>query len=83
VNASHEHKRSIARVFVACGVIETPMTVSTRDNPDKLERFLTHIPMHRVGQPEELVGAVLFLASSMSSYVTGTTLPVDGGYLAM
>ncbi|NUX98880.1 SDR family NAD(P)-dependent oxidoreductase [Paraburkholderia youngii] len=68
---------------IAPGVIETPMTVSTRANADKLERFLTRIPMHRVGKPEELVGAVLFLASSMSTYVTGTTLPVDGGYLAM
>lgn len=68
---------------IAPGVIETPMTMSTRENPEKLERFLARIPMHRVGRPEELVGAVLFLASSMSTYVTGTTLPVDGGYLAM
>jgi NAD(P)-dependent dehydrogenase (short-subunit alcohol dehydrogenase family) len=68
---------------IAPGVIETPMTVSTRSNPDKLERFLSRIPMHRVGKPDELVGAVLFLASSMSTYVTGVTLPVDGGYLAM
>jgi NAD(P)-dependent dehydrogenase (short-subunit alcohol dehydrogenase family) len=68
---------------IAPGVIETPMTVSTRANADTLERFLARIPMHRVGKPEELIGAVLFLASSMSTYVTGTTLPVDGGYLAM
>lgn len=68
---------------IAPGVIETPMTFSTRDNPEKLERFLSRIPMHRVGKPDELVGAVLFLASSMSTYVTGVTLPVDGGYLAM
>jgi NAD(P)-dependent dehydrogenase (short-subunit alcohol dehydrogenase family) len=68
---------------IAPGVIETPMTVSTRSDPGKLERFLTRIPMQRVGKPEELVGAVLFLASSMSNYVTGVTLPVDGGYLAM
>jgi NAD(P)-dependent dehydrogenase (short-subunit alcohol dehydrogenase family) len=67
---------------IAPGVIETPMTVSTRSDPTKLERFMTRIPMQRVGKPEELVGAVLFLASSMSTYVTGVTLPVDGGYLA-
>jgi NAD(P)-dependent dehydrogenase (short-subunit alcohol dehydrogenase family) len=41
-----------------------------------------HTPMGRVGKPEELVGPVLFLASNLSSYVTGTMLPVDGGYLA-
>lgn len=67
---------------IAPGVIETPMTVSTRSDPAKLERFMARIPMNRVGKPEELVGAVLFLASSMSTYVTGVTLPVDGGYLA-
>ncbi|WP_154678016.1 SDR family NAD(P)-dependent oxidoreductase [Paraburkholderia nodosa] len=67
---------------IAPGVIETPMTVFTRDDPARLERFMSRIPMKRVGKPEELVGAVLFLASSMSSYVTGVILPVDGGYLA-
>jgi NAD(P)-dependent dehydrogenase (short-subunit alcohol dehydrogenase family) len=76
-------KEGIRINAIAPGVIETPMTVSTRANPDKLERFLARIPMHRVGKPDELVGAVLFLASSMSTYVTGVTLPVDGGYLAM
>ena len=58
------------------------MTVSTRSEPEKLERFLARIPMKRVGKPEELVGAVLFLASDMSTYVTGVTVPVDGGFLA-
>ncbi len=67
---------------IAPGVIETPMTVATRSDPARLERFMARIPMNRVGKPEELVGAVLFLASSMSTYVTGVTLPVDGGYLA-
>jgi len=67
---------------VAPGVIATAMSASTRADPEKLERFLTRIPMGRVGEPDELVGAVLFLASSMSSYVTGITVPVDGGFLA-
>jgi len=67
---------------IAPGVIATEMSASTRADQSKLDRFLSRIPMGRVGQPEELVGAVLFLASSMSTYVTGITLPVDGGYLA-
>jgi NAD(P)-dependent dehydrogenase (short-subunit alcohol dehydrogenase family) len=67
---------------IAPGVIATPMTVATRENPDAIGRFMAHTPLGRVGQPEELVGPVLFLASDMSSYVTGTILPVDGGYLA-
>jgi NAD(P)-dependent dehydrogenase (short-subunit alcohol dehydrogenase family) len=67
---------------IAPGVIETPMTASTRDDPDRLAGFMTRTPLGRVGQPEELVGPVIFLASPMSSYVNGVILPVDGGYLA-
>lgn len=68
---------------LAPGVIETPMTASTRENPEKLVSFMTRIPMGRVGQTEDLVGPVIFLASDMSRYVTGVTLPVDGGFLAV
>ncbi|PUE20519.1 3-oxoacyl-ACP reductase [Limnohabitans sp. MMS-10A-160] len=67
---------------IAPGVIATAMSASTRADPAKLEKFLTRIPMGRVAEPEELVGAVLFLASPMSSYVTGVTIPIDGGFLA-
>ena len=65
------------------GVIATPMTQATRDNPDAIARFLAHTPMGRVGEPEELVGPILFLASDAASYVTGALLPVDGGYLTV
>lgn len=67
---------------LAPGVIETPMTEATRADPQRLAPFLARTPMGRVGQPEELVGAVLFLSSALSTYVTGVTLPVDGGFLA-
>ena len=67
---------------IAPGVIDTPMTATTRAAPAKLERFMMRTPMARVGQPEELIGPVVFLASEMASYVTGVTLPVDGGFLA-
>ncbi len=66
---------------IAPGVIATPMTEGTCANPDAMQRFMSHTPMGRVGDAEELVGPVLFLASDLSSYVTGTMLPVDGGYL--
>ena len=63
------------------GVIETPMTEVTRNNPDAIAKFITHTPMGRVGRPDELIGPVLFLTSDAASYVTGALLPVDGGYL--
>jgi NAD(P)-dependent dehydrogenase (short-subunit alcohol dehydrogenase family) len=66
---------------IAPGVIATPMTEATRADPEAIGRFLGHTPMGRVGEPEELVGPVVFLASRLSSYVSGVMLPVDGGYL--
>lgn len=68
---------------LAPGVIETPMTAATRQDPSRLESFMTRIPMGRVGQTEDLVGPVIFLASDMSRYITGITLAVDGGFLAV
>ena len=68
---------------IAPGVIETPMTQTTREDPERLAGFLKRTPLGRVGQPEELVGPVLFLASPMASYVNGVILPVDGGFLAV
>lgn len=68
---------------LAPGVIETPMTAATREDPKRLDAFMTRIPMQRVGQTEDLVGPTIFLASDMSRYVTGVTLAVDGGFLAI
>lgn len=68
---------------LAPGVIETPMTNATLTNPERLARFMVRIPSGRLGQPQELVGAAVFLASNLASYVNGVTLPVDGGILAV
>lgn len=46
-------------------------------------KFLQRVPLGRVGETDEIAGPALFLASDMSSYVTGVTIPVDGGYLAL
>jgi NAD(P)-dependent dehydrogenase (short-subunit alcohol dehydrogenase family) len=68
---------------IAPGVIETAMTEVTRSDPARLAGFVSRTPLGRVGQPEELVGPVVFLVSEMASYVSGVTLPVDGGFLAV
>ena len=47
------------------------------------QKFLERLPLGRVGETEEIAGPAVFLASDMSSYVTGVTIPVDGGYLAL
>ena len=59
------------------------MTENTREDPNRLAGFMKRTPLGRVGQPEELVGPVVFLASPMASYVNGVILPVDGGFLAV
>ncbi len=68
---------------IAPGVIETAMTEPTLADPARREGFMRRIPMARVGQPDDLVGPVVFLSSGMSAYVTGATLAVDGGFLAV
>ena len=54
-----------------------------RLSPERRAEAIRRTPMGRFGELEELVGAAIFLASPASSYVTGATIPVDGGYLAM
>jgi len=67
---------------IAPGIINTAMTEVTRADSQRLSSFLNRVPMKRVGEPEELIGPVVFLCSDAASYVTGAVLPVDGGFLA-
>lgn len=64
------------------GPFATDMNKALLDDPEKYQAFVAKIPMARWGELNELDGAVIFLASNASSYVTGTTLTVDGGWTA-
>ncbi len=68
---------------ISPGVIETPMIDPIKEDPEQQKAILARVPMHREGKPEEVSKAVLFLASDDSSYVTGSTLVVDGGWLSV
>jgi 2-deoxy-D-gluconate 3-dehydrogenase len=63
--------------------ILTPLTQATFDDPVMREDLLKRIPKGRVGQPEDIVGAVVFLASDAAAMITGHTLLVDGGWTAI
>jgi NAD(P)-dependent dehydrogenase (short-subunit alcohol dehydrogenase family) len=67
---------------IAPGVFRTPLNTKALDIPERLAAIVGRTPMGRVGKVEELVGAAIFLASDASSFVTGQTIPVDGGFLA-
>ncbi len=62
------------------------MWIEHKENPIRaklVDRVTSGIPIGRMGEPEEMVGPVLFLASDAASMVTGISMPVDGGNLAM
>jgi NAD(P)-dependent dehydrogenase (short-subunit alcohol dehydrogenase family) len=67
---------------IAPTFIRTPMTQSTFDNPERVKWLEEKIKLGRVGEIEDIMGAVLFLASDASALVTGTSLLIDGGWTA-
>ncbi len=78
--AAREFAAYGVRVNAVCpGVIVTPMTERLRHNPEQMARWRAEIPLGRLGQPEEVSGLCLWLASDAASYVTGAAWHVDGG----
>jgi NAD(P)-dependent dehydrogenase (short-subunit alcohol dehydrogenase family) len=64
---------------IAPGLIKTDFAKALWDNPDTLKRALTGTPLKRIGEPEEIAGAAVYLASKAGAYMTGQMLVVDGG----
>ncbi len=67
---------------IAPGMIETPMLDSIKQDPKAMEGILARVPLNRMGKPEEIADLVVFLASDKSSYITGSIVVIDGGWLA-
>lgn len=67
---------------IAPGGIDTPMANPEGKSRKEMDAIMANVPLKRIGTPEEVAAAVVFLASDEASYITGTTLYVDGGWLA-
>ena len=68
---------------ISPGYIDTDLTKGLRQNPARRDALLRQVPLGRLGKPDEIAGAAIYLASDAASYVTGQTLDVDGGWLAL
>ena len=66
---------------IAPGPINTPMLAERLNEPGGREWLEDKVPMGRLGEPEDCARGIAFLLSDESSYITGVTLPIDGGWL--
>lgn len=73
--------RGVTVNAIAPGYIHTDLTVFLMQDETRNREILSRIPMGRWGEPEDLIGTVLFLSSAASDYVSGAVIPVDGGFL--
>jgi NAD(P)-dependent dehydrogenase (short-subunit alcohol dehydrogenase family) len=82
-NMALDYAQYQIRVNCICpGFVRTPMAKALLENPDKEKRLVDTHPLGRLGTPEDVANAVVFLASDLSSWITGIALPVDGGFSA-
>jgi glucose 1-dehydrogenase len=79
--ASEVARHNVRMVNIGPGAINTPINAATLDDPQKKAALINEIPLRRVGTPDDIANAVVWLASDQASYITGTTLFVDGGLM--
>ena len=71
------------RVNAVCpGLVQTKFSAALWQDEQTLQRFLGHVPLGRIGQPEDIVGLAIYLAGDAGRYCTGAVFTVDGGYFA-
>jgi NAD(P)-dependent dehydrogenase (short-subunit alcohol dehydrogenase family) len=71
--------RNVRVNCIAPGIIRTDFAKALWDNPDVYERAVERYPLRRIGEPDEIAGTAIFLASKAGSFLTGQTIVVDGG----
>ena len=81
--ASEWGPQGIRSNVVSPGLVVTPMSQSFYDTPGVTERRTAVVPARRIGMPQDIADAILFLASDRSSYINGDEITVDGGYVNM
>jgi glucose 1-dehydrogenase len=74
-------KHNITVNNIAPGAIDTPIDADVKSDPNKYKALIDEIPLHRMGQPEEVAHLALYLASGAAEYVTGSTFVIDGGLM--
>lgn len=74
-------KHNVSVVGLAPGAVATPINLSTMKDPELMKKLNTAIPLGRMAKPEEISSVVAFLASDQASYMTATTVFVDGGMM--
>jgi NAD(P)-dependent dehydrogenase (short-subunit alcohol dehydrogenase family) len=79
-NLAHEYGLHGVRVnCIAPGLIKTDFARALWENPERQKEANSRVPLRRIGEPEEIAGAVVFLASRASAFMTGQTMVIDGG----
>ena len=73
-------KHNINVNAIAPGIIETELTRKRLEDKEYFDLWINRTPLERIGKPEDLSGAIIYLSSGASDFVTGNTIMIDGGY---